>query len=145
MILKELSRKEGIAFIQLGIEFVKMDNAFAKEKEFQVDQYLKELDLNREDLNELSFTEALCCIKEASERVRKIIYFELLGLALVDGQYEDYEVGFLEELANSLKIDRASKFKYANFYFEFIDQYSHSNELTEEQRDVLRKKAVQII
>ena len=145
MILKELTRQEGIAFIQLGMEFVRMDNAFAKEKEFQVDQYLQELGITKEDLNELSFTESLCHIKEASERVRKIIYFELLGLALVDGQYEDHEVGFLEELSNSLKIDRASKFKYANFYFEFIESYSHSNELTDEQREELRRRAVEII
>ena len=145
MVLKELSRKEGIAFIQLGIEFVKMDSAFAKEKEFQVDQYLKELELQRQDLEELSFTEALSCIKQSSERIRKIIYFELLGLALVDGECEDHEVGFLEELANSLKIDRASKFKYANFYYEYIEDYSRSDELSEEQRADLRARAVKII
>lgn len=145
MILKELSRKEGIAFVQLVFEFIKMDDAFSKEQEAMVDDYLKDVGITKEDLNELTLTESLCCIKEASERVKKIIYFELLGLALVDGEYEDFEIGFLEELSNSLKIDRASKFKYANFYFEYIDQYLNSNKLDESQKEDLRKRAVAII
>lgn len=145
MILKELSKKEGIAFVQLVNEFITMDEAFTKEEEAKVEEYMNDANVSKEEVNEITFTEALCTIKEANERIKKIIYFELLGLALVDGDYEDHEVGFLEELANSLKIDRASKFKYANFYFEFIDQYSNSNSLTEEQRSALREKAVGII
>ena len=34
---------------------------------------------------------------EASERVKNIVYFELLGLALVDGEYENTEIDFLED------------------------------------------------
>lgn len=145
MILKELSRKEGIAFIQLVLEFVKMDNVLTKEEEYKVDDYLKELDLTREDLAEITFTESLCLIKEATPRIQNIIYFELMGLALVDGEYEDHEVGFLEELANSLKISRAAKFKYANFYYEFMDSYESSNKITDEEREAFRKRAKAII
>ncbi|MEG0296940.1 MAG: hypothetical protein RR620_09470 [Clostridium sp.] len=145
MILKELSRKEGIAFIQLVLEFVKMDNVLTKEEEYKVDDYLKELHLTREDLAEITFTESLCLIKEATPRIQNIIYFELMGLALVDGDYEDHEVGFLEELANSLKISRAAKFKYANFYYEFMDSYESSNNITDDEREAFRKRAIAII
>lgn len=145
MILKELSRQEGIAFIQLVLEFVRMDKVLCKEQEYKIDEYKKELNITDKDLDELSFTESLCFIKEASDRTRHIIYFELLGLALVDGEYEDHEVGFLEELSNSLKIDRVSKFKYANFYYDYIDSYSESSSLSDKQREDLRAKAVEII
>lgn len=145
MILKELSRKEGIAFVQLVLEFVRMDNVLSKEEEYKIDDYLSELDITRENLSELTFTESLCLIKESTTRIKNIIYFELMGLALVDGDYEDHEVGFLEELANSLKIERASKFKYANFYYEFIDSYESSNKITDQKREEFRERAISII
>ena len=50
---------------------------------------------------------------EASERVKNIVYFELLGLALVDGEYENTEIDFLEDLSNAFGIDRASKFSHS--------------------------------
>lgn len=75
---------------------------------------------------------------EASERVKNIVYFELLGLALVDGEYENTEIDFLEDLSNAFGIDRASKFRYANLYYD-IDKIK---DLSEEELDEKLKNIV---
>ena len=39
------------------------------------------------------------CIRDRN-RSKEIIYFELVGLALIDGEYEEKEVEFLEEVGS---------------------------------------------
>ena len=63
----------------------------------------------------------------------------MLGLALVDGEYENTEIDFLEDLSKDFDIDRADKFRYANFYFD-IDKIKELSEveLDEKLKDVVK-------
>ena len=56
-------------------------------------------------------------------------------MKIKEGEYENTEIDFLEDLSNAFGIDRASKFRYANFYYD-IDKIK---DLSEEQVNELRK------
>lgn len=53
-------------------------------------------------------------------------------------EYENTEIDFLEDLSNAFGIDRASKFRYANFYYD-IDKIK---DLSEEELDEKLKNIV---
>ena len=52
-------------------------------------------------------------------------------MKIKEGEYENTEIDFLEDLSNAFGIDRASKFRYANFYYD-IDKIK---DLSEEELD----------
>lgn len=137
MLLKELNEKESQAFLKLATEFISVDgNIDVKEKQI-IDRYSKALNITNA-VNSMEVDDAKKVLVEASERVKNIVYFELLGLALVDGEYENTEIDFLEDLSNAFGIDRASKFRYANFYYD-IDKIK---DLSEEELDEKLKNIV---
>ena len=86
MLLKELNEKEAQAFLKLATEFISVDgNIDVKEKQI-IDRYSKALNITNA-VNSMEVDDAKKVLVEASERVKNIVYFELLGLALVDGEY----------------------------------------------------------
>ena len=104
MLLKEVNEKEAQAFLKLATEFISVDgNIDVKEKQI-IDRYSKALNITN-PVNSMEVDDAKKVLVEASERVKNIVYFELLGLALVDGEYENTEIDFLEDLSNAFGID----------------------------------------
>ena len=67
----------------------------------------------------------------------KISIWILLSIFRV-AEYENTEIDFLEDLSNAFGIDRASKFRYANFYYD-IDKIK---DLSEEELDEKLKNIV---
>lgn len=59
-------------------------------------------------------------------------------MKIKEGEYENTEIDFLEDLSNAFCIDRASKFRYANFYYD-IDKIK---DLSEEELDEKLKNIV---
>ena len=57
-----------------------------------------------------------------------MIYFDLLGVALIDGDYETSEIDFLDEIANQFNISRANKIAFANYYYELDNMKDKSEE-----------------
>ena len=62
-------------------------------------------------------------------------------MKIKEGEYENTEIDFLEDLSNAFGIDRASKFRYANFYYD-IDKIKDlsEEELDEKLKNIVRKK-----
>ena len=60
-------------------------------------------------------------------------------MKIKEGEYENTEIDFLEDLSNAFGIDRASKFRYANFYYD-IDKIKESSqeELDEKLKNIVR-------
>ena len=126
MLLKELNEKEAQAFLKLATEFINVDGKINIQEKQIINKYSKELNIvDTENLGQVS--DAKKVLAEATERVKNIVYFELLGIALVDGEYENTEIDFLEDLSNTFGIDRATKFRYANFYYD-IDSMENLSE-----------------
>lgn len=116
MFLHELNKEESIAFINLVKEFANIDEIFAKEEENLIDDYTKELSLEECNIDKLTLEEVEETLKNSNERAKKIIYFELVGLALVDGEYEHKEKVFLNNLAYSFNISLARRLEFMDFF-----------------------------
>ncbi len=110
MFLKELNKEQGLAFINLVTEFALADENIKKEEEDLIRIYLKELDLEEEELGNLSYEESIETIK-IHQKVKNIVYFELIRIGLVDEDCDIEEVDFLEKISKDLNISRAKKYK----------------------------------
>ena len=84
-------------------------------------------------------------LKDSSERSKSIIYFELIGLALIDGEYEEKEVDFLEEVGEKLEIKRNKRISFANYFHNFVDVYSFSVVDAESKINLLKEQAEKLL
>ena len=142
MFLKELNNKEAIAFINLVNEFANIDHVLAREEKRLIKDYLKELNLDLSKIGAVSYEEALEILKNSKERIKRIVYFELVGLALVDGNYGEVEVDYLDKIATDLDINRSQKIAFANYFYNFKDIHDFSVIETESKElENLKKQA----
>ena len=128
MLLFELSKEESKAFMRIVLEFVSIDNKVNREEKNIVAKYLSKLNLSREEANNLTVEEAKEILKNSEDKIKKMIYFDLLGVALIDGDYETSEIDFLDEIANQFNISRANKIVFANYYYELDNMKDKSEE-----------------
>lgn len=136
MLLFELNKDESRAFMRLVSEFVTVDKKINKEEKSVIEKYLNKLNMNKEEINEISHTEAIEILDKSEDKIKNMVYFELLGVALIDGDYETSEVDYLEEVADKFNISRATKIALANYYFD-VDKMKNKSE--EEVKEKLIK------
>ncbi|MFW2491380.1 hypothetical protein [Clostridium chromiireducens] len=146
MFLNELSKNEGIAFMQLVKSLANSDNTFAKEEKNLYSDYLQELDIKENEVPDDSDLNSIySTLKDSSERNRNIIYFELIGLALIDGEYDENEVKLLEEIGERLEIKRNKRISFANYFYNFVDVYSFSVVDAESKIALLKEEAEKLL
>jgi hypothetical protein len=116
MFLKELNKKDAMAFVSLVENLAKVDQLYSAVEKELIKDYIEELSLNTEAREELSFDAAIKKLEGSTERVKNIIYFELVGLALVDGSYEDKEIEFLKNVACSFNISEEKQVAYVDYF-----------------------------
>lgn len=141
MFLTELNKEEASAFLSLVTQFAKVDETFAKEEKRLINDYLDELNLKEKDIKDLSYEEIINVLKKSKNRIKSIVYFELVGLALVDGEYGDKEIDFLDKIAISLDIRRDKKIAFANYFFNFKEIYDFSVVEAESKIELLKEEA----
>lgn len=122
MFLRELNKEQALAFVNLVTEFALVDENIRKEEEELIRIYIKELELEEANLGNLSYEEAIEVIKNSSERIKNIIYFELVRIGLVDEECDIEEVDFLEKVSKDLNISRAKKIQIANCFYNFSEK-----------------------
>lgn len=145
MFLNELNKSEGIAFLQLVKALANIDNCFEKEEKQLYNDYLQELNIKDEEVAECNLSLVYEDLKESAQRVKNIIYFELVGLALVDGEYEIEEIDFLEEVGQKLNISRDKKISFANYFYNFVDVYNFSTVDADSKIDLLKQQAEKLL
>jgi tellurite resistance protein len=123
MFLNELSKRESILFINLVKSIATVDEVFSEKEHQLVADYLEELSLKDYDLEEVSFDQSLEGLKNSTTKNKNIIYFELVGLALVDGVYSEEELKLLEKISASLEISSEKETAFLNFFKEVKDLY----------------------
>lgn len=145
MFLNELNSTEAMAFINLVSEFANIDDEFAKEEKELIRDYAHELGISEDNLVLKSLEEAINELKKSSNRTQSIVYFELVGLALVDGEYQEKEVDFLDNIAKEFNINRAKRIAIANYFFTFTEVYDFSVVEAENKIELLKDQAEAII
>lgn len=148
MFLNELNKKEALAFVSLIENLSKVDDVYAECEKVLVDSYIKELSLATENRETLSFEAAINEFNASSSRIKNIVYFELVGVALVDGAYEDRELVFLNNLAANFNISKKKQIEYVDFFkkvkntfdITVVDAESKIQELENTVMELLEEK-----
>jgi uncharacterized tellurite resistance protein B-like protein len=123
MFLNELSKKESVLFINLVKNLANVDKVFSEKEEQLISDYLEELSLNNTEVDSLSFDETIKVLTSSTSRIQNIIYFELVGLALVDGLYSAEETAFLSKVADTFNINESKQTSFLNFFKDIKDLY----------------------
>jgi tellurite resistance protein len=145
MFLNELNKNEGLAFMQLVKGLANSDNVFAKEEKNLYNDYLEELNIKEDEITDTDLNAVYENLKGSSERSKNIIYFELIGLALIDGEYDEREVDFLEEIGKTLGVKRNKRIAFANYFYNFVDVYSFSVVEAESKITLLKEQAEKLL
>ncbi len=145
MFLNELNQKESEAFVNLVKQLAMVDNDFAKSEQELVAEYIEELGVDESKVAILDNDTAISMLKDSTERIKNIIYLELVGLALIDGKYLDEEVDFLEKVASELNIARHKRIAFANFYMNFKDIYDFTVVDSDSKLELIKKQVEAII
>ena len=145
MFLNELNKNEGIAFMQLVKGLANADNVFAKEEKNLYNDYLEELNIKENEILDADLNSIYETLKDSSERSKNIIYFELIGLALIDGEYDENEVEFLEKIGKNLEIKRNKRISFANYFYNFVDVYRFSVVESESKINLLKEQAEKLL
>lgn len=146
MFLEQLSEKEAKVFIRLVKNLANIDETLAKEEENLIREYAEELKvcLCKEDSNP-TLEENLNMLTGASSKSKNIIYFELLGLALIDGEFDGREVEFLSEVSKALEICPEKLNEYLQYFkdVQFLYEVTYNN--SEDKIKELENKAQELI
>ncbi|NMM64068.1 hypothetical protein HBE96_15605 [Clostridium sp. P21] len=145
MFLEELNKKESISFINLVQLLANVDEVFAENEKNLINNYIEELSLTNETLENLSFEAATENLKTSTNRVKNIIYFELTGLALSDGSYDQRELDFLNNLAYELNISKDKQKDFVNYFKRVKDSYDNTCVDYESKIDSLKKLALSLL
>jgi uncharacterized tellurite resistance protein B-like protein len=145
MFLNELNKNEGIAFMQLVKYLANSDNSFTKEEKNLYRDYLEELNIAEEEIQDADLNSVYDTLKKSSQRSKNLIYFELIGLALIDGEYDENEVKVLEKIGEKLEIQRSKRIAFANYFYNFVDVYGFSVVDADSKINLLKEQAEKLL
>ena len=138
MFLKELNKDEAIAFTNLMSEFVLADEEVGKGEAALMERLYNEIGFPEEELVAVSFEDAINTIRSSSDRIKNIVYFELIKIGLADGEYNLDEVDFLQALGDNLEIPRSKRIAFSNYYYKYSDvDVEESEEARKEVEDII--------
>ena len=105
MLLDELTLEEKKAFWNIANVLASADGR-ALEEESILEQYNEEMgtDFEYPDASQIDIKNELESIKASSAKNRKIVYFELYGVAYADTSFDDREKKVLDEVCLALSI-----------------------------------------
>ena len=120
MFLNRLTPLEKEAFISLGVNAAKANGEFVAEERAMIKEYCKEMEIpffDAEDAKTADDIEAV--FKSSTECHKKIALFELLGLMVADGSYDNMEEDFVLDFAKRIGLSEND----VNILYEFLKKY----------------------
>ena len=105
MLLDELTMEEKKAFWNIANVLASVDGRVMEEVSI-LNQYNEEMGVNFAfiDASLVDVKKEIDSIKSSSLRRRKIVYFELFGVAYADTEFDDREKAVLDEVSQGLDI-----------------------------------------
>lgn len=132
MYLTLLNKKEQDLFLDMAFELVFSDGEYTKEEKQMVSDYCDEMKIPLREAKEDDKTieDILSIIKQNSDkRVQKIIIFELIGLAMADGNYDDKERAMILNMEKVFEIELEFAEECEKILMEYIKFQERINEL----------------
>lgn len=131
MYLKDLMQGEKYAFYSIVKYLVTIDGEFAKEEMNLMDECLQEMQLEKEQVPDISPEDAIGMLKFSTPSTRKKIYIELIAVTLCDEYLHIDEKEYLDRIANDFLIDDELRDKLFETVKELLEIYKRMRILTE--------------
>lgn len=93
MYLSLLKEEQKGVFLELAYEMAFLDNDFSEQEKLMIESYCNEMKMEVPPvIRARSMAELIKTIKEEwEEREKKIVLFEIIGLAMIDSNYDEEE------------------------------------------------------
>lgn len=126
MFLSVLSEEEKQLFLNLAYTLAYSDGEFGKEEQALIDAYCEEMKTSfHRPEKPIELKKLLEDLKtEILENNRKAVYFELLGLAVVDGKFSEEEKKVMEAVRENFGLSN----EFASKCYDFLQQYLQMQE-----------------
>ncbi|MBO4346731.1 MAG: hypothetical protein J5840_03735 [Lachnospiraceae bacterium] len=119
MYLSKLDLNEKKSFLNLAAILAESNGIVEESEKFMLDMYCAEMQIEGE-LEDKSFEENIEALRSSSPEAKNIIVFELIGLCLTDGGYDDDEKDNMKQIATELGV---SADKLAELEKDMADYY----------------------
>lgn len=126
MYLSMLTEKQKEYFLKLAYQMALIDNNLSENEKIMMESYCNEMQIPvPENIREESIDEIIESMRsEATVVEKKIMIFEILGLALADGSYDEVEKEIIQKALNAFGLDKA----FGDFCEKKVSEYLNIQE-----------------
>lgn len=131
MYLSMLNEKQKENFLELAYQMAFIDNSLDEKEKIMLESYCNEM--------QISVPEVICggsideiiesMKKECTEVEKKIVLFEILGLALLDGNYDEGEKKLVEDISKEFGMEEGFLQEVEKTLMEYIELQDRMNML----------------
>jgi uncharacterized tellurite resistance protein B-like protein len=132
MFLSGFDYNEKCAFFSLAKNIAEADENISKNEDNLLNQYLYEMNLNIEQITDITVEDAIDTFLNTSNRVRKQVFIELFALTLCDNELAREEDELISQYADCLHISKQDQEEMKACVIELLQVYSRMNRLVEE-------------
>ncbi|WP_312060804.1 hypothetical protein [Anaerotignum sp.] len=131
MYLSLLSKNEKELFLNLAYEFSLIDGDYGIEEQQMIESYCNEMQISSTNLKQSNSLSSVTDViaQESSIRNKKIIIFEIIGLAMSDGKYDDKEKDYIYELIQKFMLNDNLSLQCEEVISEYISLQHKINSL----------------
>lgn len=122
MFLYELNQTEKENFISLAVDAANANGELADEEYLMLQEYCREMLIPYFEADRAkSVSEIIPEFARSTARVKKIVIFELIGLLVADGEFDNKEKNFLKEFSNGIGVNDKEVDKLTDLFNEYMD------------------------
>ena len=122
MFLNQLNQNEKEAFMSLSVHVANANGILANEEKEMIQEYCREMGIDSFDEKDIASMDNVLAVFEQSDlRIKKIVLFEILGLAYADGEYEDSEDNFVMRFAAELGLNNNTVKEQKDLLVEYLE------------------------
>jgi len=130
MYLNLLKDEEKKLFLELAYDLSASDGDFEEEETAMITTYCAEMGISFDITEKRTADSVINQINEISDiKSKRIIVFELIGLALCDDRYDENEKDMIYELAERISIEKSVVVEFETMISEYIKIQSQMNNL----------------
>lgn len=122
MFLNQLNQKEKETFMSLSVHVANSNGILADEEKEMIQEYCREMGLDSFNVKDaVPMEDVLTVFKQSDLHIRKIVLFEILGLAYADGEYEDTEDDFIIQFATAIGLNKETVEEQETLLVEYLE------------------------
>lgn len=121
MFLYLLNEQEGIAFMELALQAMKINGVDQECESAQYESYLSELNITNHQSGGLTIQEAVDRLKNSTPPVKRSVIIELSSLLYADKEIDSEEMRWIYSLSDEFGFDRAETERLVRWSKDFCD------------------------